>query len=146
MLIIAPFGAKIGTTSEVYYVKNIKDSEINDEMEGIIRRLNEVIQSSGLSYQVLSDKTGIAKSSLQRYATGKIKRIPLNNIQKIADACNASARYIMNWEAPVETQITISDEEMKTFLFGTSEGVTDEMLIKVKDYALLLRKAEKVEL
>jgi len=76
---------------------NIDNKTLN-EMDEIIRRLREVIKESGMSYAVLSEKTGIAKSSLQRYATGQIKRIPIDNIKTIAEACHASARYVMGWE------------------------------------------------
>lgn len=73
---------------------------INKEKEAITRRLREVIENSHYSYAELEKRTDIAKSSLQRYATGQIKRIPIDNIQKIADACGVSARYIMGWDVP----------------------------------------------
>lgn len=87
---------------------NIDNKTLN-EMDEIIRRLREVIEESGMSYAVLSEKTGIAKSSLQRYATGQIKRIPIDNIKTIAEACHASARYIMGWE-PKEDSLVILDD------------------------------------
>lgn len=107
------------------------DEKITNEMNEITARLREVIEESGLSYAALHRKTGIAKSSLQRYATGQIKRIPIENIQKIADACNASARYIMGWEepSPVEQK---QDElfEKRKLLFDLSSKATEEDLDK----------------
>lgn len=86
------------------------DIKLSKEMAEIIERLHEVIEKSGLSYSALSDKTGIAKSSLQRYATGQIKRIPIENIKKIAVACNVSARYIMGWDEEEDEGIVVLDD------------------------------------
>ena len=44
------------------------------EIQGIVQRLKESIEKSGLSYVELEKKTGIAKSSIQRYASGTTKK------------------------------------------------------------------------
>ena len=67
-------------------------------MEEIIRRLSQAISNSNLSYAELEKRTKIAKSSLQRYATGVTKKIPMNAIEKIAQATGTSAAWIMGWE------------------------------------------------
>ena len=67
-------------------------------MEEIILRLSKAISDSKLSYAELEKRTKIAKSSLQRYATGITKKIPMNAIEKIAKATNTSAAWIMGWE------------------------------------------------
>lgn len=61
-------------------------------------RLLKVILDSELSYMELEKKTGIAKSSIQRYATGNTKKIPVDAVKLIADATNSSAAWIMGWE------------------------------------------------
>lgn len=71
--------------------------EINPDVQGIINRLKYSIESSGLSYVELEKKTGIAKSSIQRYASGVTKKIPIDAIQAIAQAVGVSAAYIMGW-------------------------------------------------
>ena len=63
------------------------------------KRISEAIEKSGLSYPELERLTGISKSSLQRYATGVTKKIPIDCIEKIAEATHADARYLMGWEA-----------------------------------------------
>ncbi len=62
------------------------------------KRINEAIEKSGYSYPELSRITGISKSSLQRYATGETKKIPIDCIEKIAQATNIDSRYLMGWE------------------------------------------------
>ena len=61
-------------------------------------RLLKVITDSKLTYVELEEKTGIAKSSIQRYATGNTKKIPVDAVKLIADATNSSAAWIMGWE------------------------------------------------
>ena len=69
------------------------------DVQGIIDRLKYGIESSGLSYVELEKRTGIAKSSIQRYASGVTKKIPIDAIKAIAKACGISAAYIMGWES-----------------------------------------------
>ena len=69
-------------------------------MDERAKRISEAIEKSGLSYPELERATGISKSSLQRYATGVTKKIPIDCIERIADATNSDARYLMGWEEP----------------------------------------------
>lgn len=69
-------------------------------MEERTKRINEAIEKSGLSYPELEKLTGISKSSLQRYATGVTKKIPIDCIEKIAEATKTDARYLMGWDDP----------------------------------------------
>lgn len=71
-------------------------------MDERIKRLRQAIEQSGLTYAELGERTGIAKSSLQRYATGETKKIPIDCIEAIAKATNTSAKYLMGWEDPQE--------------------------------------------
>ena len=80
-------------------------------MEEIIQRLAQAISDSNLSYAELQKRTKIAKSSLQRYATGITKKIPMNAVEKIAKATNTSAAWIMGWEdeTPNKNEDAVSD-------------------------------------
>lgn len=66
-------------------------------MNAIITRINRAILDSSLSYRELSEITGISKSALQRYANGDTEKIPIDVIEKIANATNVTAAYIMGW-------------------------------------------------
>ena len=67
-------------------------------MDERAKRINEAIEKSGYSYPELAKITGISKSSLQRYATGETKKIPIDCIEEIASATGVSAKYLMGWE------------------------------------------------
>lgn len=66
-------------------------------MSDIAKRILDLMQKQGLSYADLSQKTGISKSALQRYATGSTAKIPMDRIESIASALGVSAAYLMGW-------------------------------------------------
>jgi len=61
-------------------------------------RIKKLIEESGLSYQELAKRTGVPKSSLQRYASGTTSKIPLDAVEKITAGLGVDPRYIMCWE------------------------------------------------
>lgn len=67
-------------------------------MDERAKRISKAIENCGFSYPELSKITGISKSSLQRYATGETKKIPIDCIEEIAKATGTSAKYLMGWE------------------------------------------------
>lgn len=69
-----------------------------DEVEAVVKRLYNAIIKSGYSYAELEKRSGISKSALQRYATGKTKKIPLDVIVTVAPIINVSPAYLMGWE------------------------------------------------
>ena len=86
----------------------MSEKELTELIEKIKLRRLEL----GLSYQELSDLTGINKSTLQRYETGFIKKVPINQVQIIAKALNVTPGYLMGWENNKENQsICIKNNE-----------------------------------
>ena len=77
---------------------------IKKELTELIEKIKLRRLELGLSYQELSDLTGINKSTLQRYETGFIKKVPINQVQIIAKALNVTPGYLMGWENNKENQ------------------------------------------
>ena len=79
-------------------------------------RIKSLIEQSGKSYQEMEKLTGIKKSSLQRYASGVTTKIPLDVIEKLANAFNVSQEYLMGWEekksSPSEPELTEGEQLM----------------------------------
>lgn len=79
-------------------------------------RIKSLIEQSGKSYQDLEKLTGIKKSSLQRYASGVTTKIPLDVIEKLANAFNVSQEYLMGWEekkiSPSELPLTEGEKSL----------------------------------
>lgn len=67
-------------------------------MSDISDRLLAEISANKYSYGDLSKITGIPKSAIQRYATGQTEKIPLDRLDKLAQALNVSSAYLMGWE------------------------------------------------
>lgn len=86
-----------------------------NEISEIINRIKARRIELDLSYQELANKTGLSKSTLQRYETGYIKKVPINHIEILAKALNINPGYLMGWEE------TILERHNKTQQFSDSE-------------------------
>lgn len=67
-------------------------------MEDIIKRIKDRRTQLKYSFQDLADKTGMSKSTLQRYETGFIANVPLDKLEVLAKALEMSPAYLMGWE------------------------------------------------
>lgn len=70
---------------------------------------NEMLRHS-LTLIEIEQRTGIKKSSMQRYVSGETGKIPLSAIEKLATLFGVSASYLMGWDekkdSPSEPQLT----------------------------------------
>lgn len=65
----------------------------------ICKRLQECMDTTGISYGDLSKMTGIPKSAIHRYVTGQTAKIPLNRLELLAAALSVPASYLMGWKS-----------------------------------------------
>ncbi|MBZ9634694.1 helix-turn-helix domain-containing protein [Clostridium sp. FP1] len=91
------------------------------ETNEIIKRIKEIRIRQNLSYQDLADKTGISKSTLQRYETGFIKNLPIDKLEILANALNTTPSYLMGWEkdstdSSLEYKTIKTPEDAMTFI------------------------------
>lgn len=67
--------------------------------ESISKYISNIIKSKRnelhLSYQDLANKTGLSKSTLQRYETGSIKNIPLDKLELIINALDIDPSFLL---------------------------------------------------
>lgn len=87
-------------------------------MEDIIDRIKNRRNELMMSYQDLADKTGLSKSTLQRYETGSIKNMPIDKLGILANALNVNPVWLMGYDVEkfleTENKITnLSKEETK---------------------------------
>ncbi|MBY2242680.1 helix-turn-helix domain-containing protein [Clostridioides sp. ES-S-0001-03] len=73
------------------------NTENDLKMLEITNRIKNKRLELNMSYQDLANKTGLSKSTLQRYETGTIKNIPLDKLEILAHALNESPAFIMGW-------------------------------------------------
>jgi len=65
----------------------------NEELQELRRRLRARRLFLDLTYQQLADKTGMSKSTLQRYETGGIKNLPYDKILVLSKALEVPTSY-----------------------------------------------------
>lgn len=77
-----------------------------------IERVKERRIALGLSYQRLADKTGMSKSTLQRYEAGTIKNLPADKLGVLAAALETTPAYLMGWDES-DNKPPINEEQQK---------------------------------
>ena len=89
-------------------------------MSDISNRILNIILAKEISYGELSERTGIPKSALQRYATGQTEKIPIDRLEKIAAAIGTTAAYLMGWadSATLPSNVIPMPEMRKIPLLG----------------------------
>ena len=116
------------------------------ELTDLIERIKERRLKLEMSYQDLSDATQISKSTLQRYETGYIKKVPINQIEILAKALHTTPSYLMGWDAPASPSLSLTQQEethIKKYRQLDADGKEEiDDLIDVK-LAKLQRKAEE---
>ena len=72
---------------------------LTDFEKRVCDRLRKSRKEAGLSLYALENLTGISRSTLQRYETGKSTSIKSSTLQILADALNVTPAYLMGWES-----------------------------------------------
>ena len=116
-------------------------------MSELSKRILNLILDQNISYGELSQKTGIPKSALQRYATGETEKIPVDRLELIAGALHTTSAALMGREeAPTGKVRPVSDDDIKFALFGGGGGeITDAMYQEVKEFAALIKLREDMK-
>ncbi|WP_336990263.1 helix-turn-helix transcriptional regulator [Bacillus infantis] len=90
----------------------------NDEMsktdqEILRRRLKERRLFLNMTYQDLAEKTGMSKSSIQRYETGGIKNIPYDKIFTLSEALEVRPEYFTDLTKDYTGESAIEEKMIK---------------------------------
>ena len=114
------------------------EKEISEKMQEIMARMKSRREELHMSYQTLSDKVGISKSTLQRYETGYIKNMPIHKLEDIAAALHVSPSYLMGWD---NTE-TLPKEITLAAHFDGNEYTEDE-LEEILQFAEFVKNRKK---
>lgn len=60
-------------------------------------RIKAARESANLTQEELGSKCGTTKQTIYKYEIGKVTNIPLDRLEKIAEAVGVSAAYLMGW-------------------------------------------------
>lgn len=117
-------------------------------MKEIINRIKTRRNKLMLSYQDLANKTGLSKSTLQRYETGAIKNMPIDKLDILAKALNVSPAYLMGWEESLPNND--QEYEKETILLSNfnklNETGKDEAIKRVEELTEISRYKDFIEL
>lgn len=80
-------------------------------MKELARKLLSAFAQSGYSYSELSSMTGLPKSSLQRYLTGAVGKIPIDSLVVICEALGLDTAVVLGWRDPDEEQKKRTDAD-----------------------------------
>lgn len=85
-----------------------------NEINEILKRLQEAQRESGLSYVQLEKRTGLSKSSIQRYISGTTKKVPFSDLEKICRALGCDPVEVLGWsEDPDDAELYDLREQMR---------------------------------
>ena len=125
---------------------------MEDKNNAIIERLRSRREELGLSYYGLAERTGLSKSTLQRYETGKIKNIPLAQLQTLAMGLRTSPEWLLGFmEDPdasgmylFASQLTPFDKRLLNNFHQADDG-TKKAVCKLLDVQIASTEFEKPE-
>ena len=124
------------------------------DIELIIKRIRERRTELGLSYQDIADATGLSKSTIQRYETGGIRKVPINQIEELAKALHTTPGYLMGWdESPgyyTDIETAMLAEELKNhpqfrIMFDSTKDLDPETIKKVVEFIQYQRHLEGLD-
>lgn len=81
----------------------------------LYERVGRCFEESNLTYVEFEKKTGIPKSSLQRYVSGETKKIPVEALEKMAVLFGVSITWLLygREDQPEDRQLQFNEEELK---------------------------------
>lgn len=107
-----------------------------EKMIEIVNRIKSRRIELGMSYQDLAEKTGMSKSTLQRYETGAIRSIPLDKLEDLANALQMDPAFLVGFPSAEENyyldpEVAQMAQEMATrpemqIMFDASRNLTKE--------------------
>ena len=101
-------------------------------------RIKKLVKESGKTYIELEQITGVAKSSLQRYASGVTTKIPLDVVEKLEKAFGVPRGYIMGWQSEQEPKQ--APEDLADI---TAQMLLDPDLLRMVEQYLTLSEVDR---
>lgn len=109
-------------------------------MTTFAERLSKAMEIRDMSQAELAFKSLISKSSISTYLKGSF--IPKKeNIEKLARTLHVSEEWLEGKDVPMAPEAPrITTEMLKFALFNGEEGITDQMLDEVKEFAKYIKQ------
>ena len=106
-------------------------------MSEMYDRIEQLCKEEHITVTQLCRELSITRSCLSELNKGRTESLSARNTAKIADRFGVSVKYLTEGgERDIE-------EELKFALWGGSEGVTEDMLEEVRQYARMVKLREE---
>ena len=107
-------------------------------------RIRSEMLRNSLTLIEIEQRTGIKKSSMQRYVSGQTGKIPLSAIEKLANLFGVSGEYLMGWDekknSPSEPTLTEGEQLLLNLFRQIPEDQQRVFLEMGRVYANSLKK------
>jgi transcriptional regulator with XRE-family HTH domain len=110
-------------------------------MANFAERLNEAIESRGVSQKWVADKANTTEATISRYAHGKASPTILVILKDIATALNVSSDYLIGLTNIPQSKDSLSEEEKTIISVWSKVSPSDKKVF----FALLDRYLSDVE-
>ena len=121
------------------------------DIELIVKRIRDRRIELGLSYQDVADATGLSKSTIQRYETGAIRKVPITQIEDLARALHTTPSYLMGWDGYfTDMDSIVLLEELKKrpefrVMFDSTKDLDPESIKKIVEFIKYQRHLEGLD-
>ena len=114
------------------------------DMQKIAHILADAFVNSRMTFDELSEKTGIPKSALHRYMSGETEKIPIDRFEAICNALGLDAPAVLGWKTPSwDHTIHAWEEVPPTKPVFTPSKPSDSSKAKIMQAIAALAKTDK---
>ena len=110
-----------------------------DKWECIAENLQKARKKCGYSYQKLADKTGLSKSTLQRYESGAIRSLPLEKAEQLAQALNITPAELLGWHERKQYKELGGLDRLRELVTADKEGRCVVLPCRIGDPVYIIR-------
>ena len=89
-------------------------------------RIRSEMQRSSLTLLEIEQRTGIKKSSMQRYVSGETGKIPMSAIEKLATLFGVTGAYLMGWDEKENSHSELSLTEGEQMLLNLFRQIPED--------------------
>lgn len=111
-----------------------------DKWECIAENLQKARKKCGYSYQKLADKTGLSKSTLQRYESGAIRSLPLEKAEQLAQALNITPAALLGWHERKQYKELGDLDRLRELVQADREGRVYILPCRIGDPIYIIRR------
>ena len=113
-------------------------------------KIEELCQTAGINITQLCQATGVPRSALSDYKTGRKKSISLKNLERIADYFGISLDTLTGrvlptgpMDAPLPQAESLDINTLEYALYGEARDLDDDEKQQLLDLALLLKRKKE---